>query len=232
MKKVAILGYTPTRAYAPYKDDRFEIWGLNDLYRFKAEKDIQRWTRWFNFHQDIPSPTGRTSYHDCLLEYAKWDCPVYLIEKSLIVPNSIKYPLEEISNLYGNYFTNSISYMIALAIYEGFEEIGVYGVDMATDSEYGQQRPSCEYWLGVAVGKGIKTYVHPVADLLKTRALYGYDAHKELDYSAKLKGMIDKMNKDKANAQAQAKQAEQVAWQYSGAIEAMRQADRMWKGLK
>jgi len=230
MKKVAIVGYTPTRVYAPYDDERWEIWGLNDLYRWKNE--VPRWTRWFNMHQDRPSPGARTPYAKCLEEYAKWDCPVYLLEKHPDIPNSVKYPLKEVIDEFGGYFTNSISYMIALAIYEGFDEIGVWGVDMATDTEYDHQRPSCEYFLGIAVGRGIKVYVHPAADLLKARTLYGYETHKEDAYIHKLKGMQQKMKADKASSEYQARNHERVAWQYEGAISALAQVEKVWKGLK
>lgn len=230
MKKVAIVGYTPTRAYAPYNDERWEIWGLNDLYRFKDE--VKRWTRWFNMHQDRPSTGGRTPYAKCLEEYAKWDCPVYLQEKHPDIPNSVKYPLKEVIDAFGNYFTNSISYMIALAVMEEFEEIGVWGVDMATDTEYDHQRPSCEYFLGVAVGRGIKVYVHPAADLLKVKTLYGYETHKEDAYEHKIKGMISKMQSDRAHAEYQAENSMKVAWQYEGAISALKAINKTWRGLK
>ena len=228
MKKVAIVGYTPTRVDAPYGDESWEIWGLNDLYRFKDE--VRRWTRWFDMHQDTPSPTGRLSLSEKVEEFARWECRIYMQEKHPSVPCSVKYPLNEIIDEFGNYFTNSISYMIALAIYEGFDEIGVWGVDMATDSEYGHQRPSCEYFLGIAVGKGIKVYVHPAADLLKTKTLYGYETHKEDVYTHKIKNMVKKMSADKAQAEHQMLQAQKTVWQYDGAISMARQIEKVWRG--
>ena len=41
------------------------------------------------------------------------------------------------------YGTNTVTYMILLAIAEGATHIGVWGVDMAVDTEYHYQRP-CE----------------------------------------------------------------------------------------
>ena len=70
------------------------------------------------------------------------------------VPTSMVYPLDAMLKKFGDYFTNSISWMLALAIHEGFEEIHVYGVDMAVDTEYHHQRPSCEYFLGLAKRDG------------------------------------------------------------------------------
>ena len=65
--------------------------------------------------------------------------------------------------------------MIALAIYEKYDVIELYGVDMSVDTEYSVQRPSVEYWLGIAKGKGIKTYVPTGSTLLKSFGRYGYD---------------------------------------------------------
>jgi hypothetical protein len=66
--------------------------------------------------------------------------------------------------------------MLALAISEGFEEIGVWGVDMIHDSEYGYQKPSGSFWLGVAKGRGIKVTLPVESALLANEGyVYGYD---------------------------------------------------------
>lgn len=227
--KVAIIGYTPTRKDAPYKDKSWEIWGLNDLYKFKAEDDVQRWDRWFEMHE--PSLKGndeRHSFDQRVAEFNKWKCPVYMQAKHPEVPTSIEYPLATMIEQYGNYFTNSISYMIALAIHEGAKEIGIYGVDMSTSEEYGSQRPSVEYYLGIAKGKGIKLDIHPACDLLKARFLYGYETEKENLFLHKIGAVTNKMKQDKAYAEQQAREAEKVAWQYDGAITAYEYVKTLW----
>ena len=70
------------------------------------------------------------------------------------------------------YLSSSIAYELALAIYEGFEEIHLYGVDLNTESEYAWQKPGVEYLLGVAVGRGIKVVLPDNCPLLKG-TLYG-----------------------------------------------------------
>ncbi len=92
------------------------------------------------------------------------------------IPPSVAYPKEELEKAFpdGQYQTSSISWMIALAMLEKFEEIHVYGVDMAQDTEWAEQRPACEYWIGLARGMGIKVYVPPTSDLLKAIGQYGW----------------------------------------------------------
>ena len=56
--------------------------------------------------------------------------------------------------------------MIAFAIFEGFKEIHVYGVDMSQDEEYFGQRNGVEFWMGVCAGRGCTLYVPQASDLL------------------------------------------------------------------
>lgn len=167
--KVAILGFAPSYKLAPFNDDSFEIWGLGDLYTM-----IPRYDRWFELHtREVIEAHSRTGQ---FLDWLK-QCtvPLYMVKKFEDIPASIEYPREKIIAKYGCYFTNSVSWMIVMAIEEGFKEIHIYGVDMATGGEYESQRPSCEYFIGVASGMGIKVYIPDTSDLLKTPILYGYE---------------------------------------------------------
>jgi hypothetical protein len=92
-----------------------------------------------------------------------------------VSPAITAYPLAAVLERFpAGYFTNTIAYMIGLAIALGAEEIGIYGVDMALGSEYGHQRPSCEYLIGLARGMGIRVHVPATCDLLKTPYLYAF----------------------------------------------------------
>src|SRR3990167_3275982 len=70
------------------------------------------------------------------------------------------------------YLSSSIAFEIALAIYEGFEEIHLYGVDLQTEAEYAWQKPGVEFLLGWAAGHGIKVVLPANCPLLKGK-LYG-----------------------------------------------------------
>lgn len=91
------------------------------------------------------------------------------------------YPLAEVRKMLGgrNYFTSSIAYMLALAIYEGYEEIGIYGVDLVTDGEYAYQRPCVEFLCGFAQGKGIKLTIPRQSALLRHSFVYGQERTKQ-----------------------------------------------------
>ena len=243
MKKVAIVGYSLSRSLAPFGDESFEIWGLNDLY-----KHIPRYDRWFQFHTanevertHIENPEVRDSWETHVGVLKAMSCPVYMQTEHPEMPHSVKYPLDEILEHFGGcfvdpddakYFNNSISYMIALAIYEGFDEIHVYGVDMSTlmeDGEYAHQRPSCEFWLGMAAGKGIKLYIPKEADLLKTRFLYGYEDEKQHVFEKKIQALQEDVSQKKLQAIEQQRQWRDHEKEYAGAEVALREIMLTWK---
>lgn len=177
-KKVALVGFAPnTRNMAPWRNDEFEIWGCNELY---LQMKIELFDRWYDIHKGKLVETGYSSS-----DHGRWlkKCPVplYMQEHMLpTFPNARKFPVDEIIAKFGrDYFTNTIAFMLAHALYEGFEEIHIYGVDMLMGSEYEHQRPCCEFWVGIALGMGVKVHIPDESALLKQNFRYGYDVPPE-----------------------------------------------------
>jgi hypothetical protein len=114
-----------------------------------------------------------------LRELRDLGCPVYMTAVDPEFPLSIAYPLERVRAaapaLLHRYFTSSAAYMIALAVADGFEEIGVYGIDCTVGSEYEQQKPAIEAWLMLAAGRGINVVVPPESALFKVPFMYCYE---------------------------------------------------------
>jgi hypothetical protein len=181
---VAIIGFAPSRVLAPFADDSFDIWGINDLW-FAMNGPECRWDRWFDIHNDKVlhnNPRTGEKHWEWLKRVS--DMPVYMLKKYDEVPASVKFPLEELVEHFGDnegfsgdYYTNSIAFMLALAIYEGYQEIHTYGVNMLGSDEYEYQRPCVEFWLGYSKGRGIKTVVPKESSLLKADKRYGYETH-------------------------------------------------------
>ena len=224
-KKIAIVGYTPSRVQAPYDDPEWEIWGLNTLYEFD---DVPRYDRWFEIHSYGWSPSRDKKIKKVREAFKSGNTPLYMQEVDPDIPNSRRYPVEKAREMFGDYFTNSVSYMIALAIMEGAEEIGIYGIDMATDSEFGYQKPSCEYFIGIARGRGIKVHIPHESDLLKTRFQYGYETPRDLSYQRKIEQARKQAEANKKGADAQLKNAQEVLLKYEGAIEAFKYVEKTW----
>ena len=174
--KVAIVGFAHSRVDTPFTDHDYEIWGINRLHTVMPDA---RWDRYFQIH-DLQASHGDDEQH--LNWLRAQTIPVYLRPDDMGkfgIDAAVPYPKQDMVNMFGNYFTNTISWLIAFAIALEFKEIAVYGVDMAVDmvidSEYAYQRPSCEYFLGVAAGQGITVKIPPGSDLLKSTHLYGFE---------------------------------------------------------
>jgi len=214
--KVAIVGFAPTWTEAPFHSDDYEIWGLNELYKIIPITDIERY-RWFQLHRDWRTARRDENHVDWIKAQ---QMPIYMWDTEDDVPASVEYPLKELVQYIGyagDYFTNSISYMIALALRMDFHHIAVYGVDMAHTIEHAQQRPSCEFWLGLQKGKELMArdwakagiyngpqyslYVPQGADLLKTPFLYGYQSDNA--FKVKIKGRLKELTEKLQGAKGQ-----------------------------
>lgn len=241
--KVAIMGFAPSTMSDVkfiWDDPELEIWGLNQMHvAFPAL--VERATRWFQIHQkhsyDINLARDK-SHHDWLKEQRNF--PIYMIDKFDDVPMSIKWPHREIMATLGtDYFTNSISWMIALAIVERMHlpleirkksDMYIFGVDMAQsdeiDSEYGEQRPSCEYFIGMARGLGIPVHIPDKSDLLKTMWLYPYEDNSPFRTKLEARRVEMRQRVNMLANQEENMRAERL--QLMGAIENQHYIKRCW----
>ncbi len=179
-KKVALLGFAESWKEAPFADPTIEVWGLNELWKY-----LPRWNRWFELHDaETLGVTKRDLTEGEQKRHLEWltrqpaDKPIYMqraFVQSGQFPGAVEYPLDAMCARFGRYFTSTIGYMLALAISEGYTWIGLYGIDLASDVEYQQQRPNTEYLIGLARGMGITVEIAPSAALLKAGHLYGYE---------------------------------------------------------
>lgn len=199
-QKIALLGFTEHRAQAPFGDPTWQIWGINDLYLDLPPIPAERLV-WFQLHGfdskvqtiagEVESPAAPRdgAGHVNWLRDVSSRIPVFLRDARPDLPSCNVLPKADIMAYFGsNYFTNSVSWMLGLAIMQLVPggpgtpcvpgaELGVFGVDMMVaggqGSEYGWQRPSCEWLLGWARAAGITVVLPDQSDLLKTAFPYG-----------------------------------------------------------
>ena len=205
-RKVAICGTAETLSMAPFEDDSFDIWGCATCV---GHEPFKRATMLFEMHK-------RDRWIKRLENINKLGVPVMMQDRFKDVPTAIEYPIKAITEKLGRYFTNSISYMVALAIMQDYDHIALFGVHFATNPEYEFERPNLEYYLGLARGLGIDVYVPKEADILYSSRLYGYD-HSDIISIIKqrLNGYVTEEQKLKANIANN----EAVRNQYIGAAE-------------
>jgi hypothetical protein len=97
-------------------------------------------------------------------------------------------PRQEIEHEFGTWFmTSSVAWSIADALLEHISDpdgskgtkigrLGFWGVEMATDSEYAEQKPACLHWIWVAQRMlGIKITLPNVSELCITGLPYPFN---------------------------------------------------------
>lgn len=176
-KKVAIVGAGEPSGNPRYSDDSWEVWGLNSVRIFDRSGRF-RADRWFQLH-----PPWSLSLDERL-----WAplCPVptYTIEAWPEMRQWVRYPLDTIVGslrLPHAAFCSSMAYMMVLAIYEGFSEIALLGIQLQAGHlrERLAEYPNLAYWVGVAEGRGITVTIPPSSGLLQFPYRYGYDYEAE-----------------------------------------------------
>lgn len=173
IEEIVILAMGPTWYQCPEKIENGEVWCVNTMYRNHHADRI------FLMH-DIR--------HDILVQdkdirenINKLNVPFYTAGRYPDFKSNIPYPAEEIVEYFGvAYFLNVIAWVLAYAIYCEPKRISLYGVDMRSDAgvEYDVGERSCvEFWIGMALGRGIEVSIPEEAFLLKSVMrgnFYGY----------------------------------------------------------
>lgn len=109
------------------------------------------------------------------LSYVKFmNHPVLSLKEYPDFPSIKRYPYEEICDYFHtNYFSNSICYMLAYAMWKGYPYIECYGFNFLMGHEYDKELPAVHFWLGIAqerlgLGKGIR-FIGNLSKLLRTK---------------------------------------------------------------
>lgn len=215
LRKVAILGTAPSSlSAAPVNDPSWEIWATGPAIFGK----LPRVDRWFEIH--TPGDEESKRYFDALNEY---DGEVWSFT-DLKLKNLIKYPRAEIIEAYGEWFlSSSIAWMEALAIKEKVDVMGLFGVEMAEDTEYADQKPGCLHFIEKAIGLGIQVVVPECSELLSVKPPYPAG---ESVAARKVAARIKLLEKGLAEAKAEIDKFRMMEANIMGALSEIRKLQR------
>lgn len=171
--KIALLGASPSRHLAPFSDPEWVIWACSD-----GTVDVPRCDLRFELHtfEHLRTEPGADRREiEAYLEFLK--CfPVYLQEHRPDFPYSKAYPKNEMVRKHGPFFfTSSVAWMMALALERKPQAIGLWGVDMAADEEYGHQRPGFHYFVEMAKRSGVEIVIPDDCTLLEPPKWEGFE---------------------------------------------------------
>lgn len=197
LKVVRILGMAPNLANTPPPKPGEETWLSNStrgyFRRLPHSKDT--WTRYFNLHS---VKHQKLTYPETYAWYQSLDGkrPIYFQKFDPTVPGCVVFPKETIQEHFKTgpgpqkYFTFTGAWLIALAIYEGFDRIEMWGFEVrSTKPAYAWERPCFFYWVDLARKRGIEVFLPPELDQTKdtnpgdpetyTGPLYGWETKPE-----------------------------------------------------
>ncbi len=147
MKTVVLVGN-----YEGYTGPEKDIWGVN-----RAYVKTPRLSRLYFF--DSPALMRHYGHEDFMQHAADLDIPVWATKHYEEIPLSKAFPIRAVEEHFGlpeSNFTSTIAYMLAHAIYEGYEQIIIHKMLMSPGSlEYYCQKAGLDFWCGIAIGRGI-----------------------------------------------------------------------------
>jgi hypothetical protein len=170
--KIAIVGTAPgSKFLAPFHDPSWTIWACSP-----GNINIPRWDAWFEMHTLDQEPFLTERRCTDYLEWLKAQTgKIYIRRPWPFLPKAHVLPIFAIERKFPPaLLTSTVAWMLAFAILEEPpEDIGIWGVDMATDSEWGHQRIGCQALIWEARRRGIKVFVPPESELDVVSSTYG-----------------------------------------------------------
>jgi hypothetical protein len=175
-KKLGILGRTTNIADAPWHDPSWTF-----ASHCSARPFCEREPDWY-FDMHVPKcfETEAKAWNQGYYTWLKrLQTPIFMQEEWPEIPMAVRYPIERVLQEFRAYFTNHAAYMIALAMQEGVETIGLFGCQYGAETEHSTQRGSLEYWLGrfEQYGGEVVLPVRHNTLLNFPSRLYGYESH-------------------------------------------------------
>lgn len=169
MKRCCIVGTAPSYRETPWNDPSLEIASLNDAYAL----GLPRADRWYENHPFDEMwfrprtmkvvdaslvPPGAYIRPEGHIEWLKKQAetiPVYLQHEPPEgwPANAHRLPIEQIHATFGDdYWASGPSYILAHLYLQGYRDIWITGIHLATEAEYREQRPQFEALINRLLG--------------------------------------------------------------------------------
>jgi len=144
MKELTILGRGPSWKDCDFRTE--ELWGAATCLRTNGMED-RKYTKVFAFDGD-----NVDILREAIVIAKERDIPMV----STLPYATEYYPIRDVMKEFRfGYFKNTMSYMIALACYQKYERLWIYGIDQGPGLFYQMGKPYVTFWLGACFARGI-----------------------------------------------------------------------------
>jgi hypothetical protein len=203
VRQIAIVGGGKSWIRAPFGDPSWEVWAHSSCFEGMEARGVDRW---FDVHRPavragvkswsqryrrwLTDPTeGRTAPVYVLDGFtpAQKPDPIFhiptiendeIFDHRVIPWRNLQQWLMARGATQQEYVTSTGAWMLKLALFEGADTIGVWGIDYEEEGEYLVQRPCMEHWIGFARGLGVNVYVTAGSNLGRDGHVYGFDGYR------------------------------------------------------
>lgn len=200
--RCAIVGTAQTWRETPWDDPGMDILTLNDAYCMGLTRiDVQFELHPLNsfVFRPLKGGTARLTPNDLPPGkymrpegYLQWlqkqsqSIPVLLQDAPPADwPRAEQFPREHICETFRDvlyvdptwptaYVSSGPSWMLLYALDQGYSEIHIYGIHLATEKEYRDQQANFECLIGYAIAKGVKVVLPPGTPICKSTTEYCY----------------------------------------------------------
>ena len=201
----------------PWDDKSFDIWAISN---WANAEWCKRCDAVIEIHepQIYKSHPRDNGYWNWLL--SNTTAKVYMLYPDYRIQMAEQYPISDVIGLITNVktfgkeaqnFASTVDYSLALAVLHGYNQIDIYGVEMAHSSEYKSQQNSFTFWIGFCSARGIEINLH-CTDGLFVKPLYGCIANHENQLDSYMVGI-----------QQQQRETQQQLDTITGALELVKQ---------
>ena len=210
LKRIAIIGTAQSWTYCPWQDKTLAVAALNDCYALGLPRaDVWFDLHPFNEMVFVERNASRTVDASQIpvgsyvrpQQHLEWlrtrPFPVFLQQAPIGWSNARTFPVEQVLAWWQKFWPYRVDWkgsvsqgrdyegstpcwMLMWAIMEGFTEIHIYGIHLATEWEYVEQRPNMEFILGAASALGVKIVLPTTTPICQGKFRYAYEPKADL----------------------------------------------------
>lgn len=220
-KDIAIVGTAPHKTEAPFGDPGWLVCACSP-----GNENLPDWDVWCELHDEAVYTDG-TPQHQQYCEFLKKDRgkPVFVKGEVPWIPNSRPFPFDLLRahpHFDDEFLSCTPAWMMAWACLLRPRRIGLFGIDMAHESERAKhERSGVRFFMTYAEILGIELVLPKTSKMLISRAPYGFEPEDPafLEISRK----IDILQERKSGVEKQHAECEHTIKVLNGALFTLRE---------